>query len=155
MYDWEFTKEVNIGGDGFFVKTHPNTPYLWTDNGSDKLVLVNKDGFDTKTITPREGKQYIHTEYSGDGKYAYLSIYEKDGEVIVVDTLNFKELAAYEANIPVGKYNFINKNREFYPRLFGMDIFKERCHSKLPCDTSSFNAYEQKSLNDYIQTLKK
>lgn len=155
MYDWEFTKEVNIGGDGFFVKTHPNTPYLWTDNGSDKLVLINKDGFDTKTITPREGKQYIHTEYSGDGKYAYLSIYEKDGEVIVVDTLNFKELAAYEANIPVGKYNFINKNREFYPRLFGMDIFKERCHSKLPCDTSSFNAYEQKSLNDYIQTLKK
>ena len=26
-----------------FVKTHPNTPpYLWADNGSDKLVLIDK-----------------------------------------------------------------------------------------------------------------
>lgn len=153
MYDWAFTKEVNIGGDGFFVKTHPTTPYLWADNGSDELVLIDKNDFATKTIVPRKGQQYIHTEYSGDGKYAYLSIYEKEGEIIVIDTLNFKELAAYDANIPVGKYNFINKNREFYPRLFGIDIFKQKCKESLPCDTSNFNAYEKKSLNDYLHTL--
>lgn len=154
MYDWEFVKTVDIKGNGFFVKTHPETPYLWADNGSDNVVLISKDDYSQKTITPRAGKKYIHTEYSGDGKYAYLSIYEKDGEVIVIDTKSFKELTTYPANIPVGKYNFINKNREFYPRLFGMDIFKEKCNSKLPCDTSKFNHYEKKSFEDFKKTLK-
>ncbi|MCT7506344.1 nitrite reductase [Aliarcobacter cryaerophilus] len=154
MYDWEFVKEVDIKGDGFFVKTHPNTPYLWADNGSDKLVLIDKNDYSLKTITPREGKKYIHTEYSGDGKYAYLSIYEQNGEIIVIDTNSFKELASYDANVPVGKYNFINKNREFYPRLFGIDIFKQNCNSKLPCDSSSFNYYENKSFEDFKKTIK-
>lgn len=154
MYDWQFEKKVEIGGDGFFVKTHPNTPYLWADKGNDELVLINKNDYSIKTLIPRKGKQYIHTEYSGDGKYAYLSIYEKDGEIIVIDTNSFEELATYNANIPVGKYNFINKNREFYPRLFGVDIFKQNCNNKLPCDTSKFNSYEKKSFEDFSKTIK-
>ena len=87
-------------------------------------------------------------------KYAYLSIYEQNGEIIVIDTNSFKELASYDANVPVGKYNFINKNREFYPRLFGIDIFKQNCNSKLPCDSSSFNYYENKSFEDFTKTIK-
>jgi len=154
MYDWQFEKQININGDGFFVKTHPNTPYLWADNGSDNLILINKKDYAQKILTPRKGKKYIHTEYSGDGKYAYLSIYEKDGEIIVIDTNTFEELATYKANIPVGKYNFINKNREFYPRLFGVDIYKQKCNSKLPCDTSNFNLYEKKSFDDFVKTIK-
>jgi DNA-binding beta-propeller fold protein YncE len=153
MYDWAFEKEVDIKGDGFFVKTHPYTPYLWADNGSDALVLIDKNDFTTKTITPRQNQQYIHTEYSGDGKYAYLSIYDKNGSIVVLDTLSFKELASYDANMPVGKYNFINKNRVFYPRLFGMEIFKQHCNEKLPCNQEDLNAYEQQSLNDYLQFL--
>ena len=153
MYDWAFEKEVDIKGDGFFVKTHPYTPYLWADNGSDALVLIDKNDFTTKTITPRQNQQYIHTEYSGDGKYAYLSIYDKNGSIVVLDTLSFKELASYDANMPVGKYNFINKNRVFYPRLFGMEIFKQHCNEELPCNQDNLNAYEQQSLNDYLQFL--
>lgn len=152
MYDWNFEKQVNIGGDGFFVKTHPYTPYLWADNGSDELVLINKGDYSIKKLVPRKNKQYIHTEYSGDGKYAYLSIYEKDGEIIVIDTKTFKELASYSANIPVGKYNFINKNRQFYPRLFAWDIFKEKCDSKLPCEEKKLNAYEKYSLDEFLKT---
>ena len=154
MYDWKFEKQVNIGGDGFFVKTHPYTPYLWADNGSDELVLIDKDSYALKKIVPRKNQQYIHTEYSGDGKIAYLSIYERDGAIVVIDTKTFKELASYDANIPVGKYNFINKNRQFYPRLFGMDVFKEKCNSTLPCDQSGLNPYEQQSINDYLKVHK-
>ena len=29
--------------------------------------------------------------------------------------------------MPVGKYNFINKNRRFYPALFGKTLFEEKC----------------------------
>ncbi|WP_281950743.1 cytochrome D1 domain-containing protein [Nitrosophilus kaiyonis] len=127
MYDWKLIKKIDVGGDGFFVKTHPQSDYLWVDNGSDKLVLVNKEDFSIKKLTPRKDKRYIHTEFSGDGKYAYLSIYENDGDLLVWQTDTFKEIKDYKADVPVGKYNFINKNRVFYPRLFGLSIFKEKC----------------------------
>lgn len=155
MYDWQFIKQVNIKGDGFFVKTHPNTPYLWTDNGSDKLILIDKKDYSLKTLTPRKNKQYIHTEYSGNGKYTYLSIYEKDGEIIVLDTKSFKQLASYKANIPVGKYNYINKSRKFYPRLFGWDIFKQKCKNTLPCENLKLNTYEKRSLDAFLQSIKR
>ncbi|MCH9813261.1 MAG: nitrite reductase [Epsilonproteobacteria bacterium] len=67
MYDWKFEKQIEIGGDGFFVKTHPNTPYLWIDNGTDALVLIDKNDFSMKKMTPIKGKQYIHPEFTGDG----------------------------------------------------------------------------------------
>jgi hypothetical protein len=130
MYNWKLIKEIPIGGDGFFVKTHPATPYLWVDNGTDELVLVNKKDYSIKKLIPKKGKQYIHAEFSGDGKYTYLSIYKRDGDLLVWDTKSFKELKDYPANIPVGKYNFICKNRRFYPMLFGSEIAKEKFKGK-------------------------
>ncbi len=127
MYDWKLVKKIDVGGDGFFVKTHPQSEYLWVDNGSDELVLVDKKSYKIKRLVPRKGKRYIHTEFSGDGKLAYLSIYEPDGDLLVWQTDTFKEIKDYPANVPVGKYNFINKNRKFYPMLFGLSIFKEKC----------------------------
>ncbi|BCD68869.1 cytochrome D1 domain-containing protein [Nitratiruptor sp. YY09-18] len=127
MYDWKLVKKIDVGGDGFFVKTHPASRYLWVDNGSDALVLVDKDKYTIKKLIPRKGKRYIHTEFSGDGRFAYLSLYEPDGDLLVWQTDTFRELKDYPANVPVGKYNFINKNRKFYPRLFGYSIFKEKC----------------------------
>jgi mono/diheme cytochrome c family protein len=127
MYDWSFVKKVDVGGDGFFVKTHPATPWLWVDNGSDQLVLVNKKDYKTKTLVPIKGKKFNHTEFSGDGRYAYLSIYEPDGALLVYDTATLKPLKHYPANVPVGKYNYINKNRRFYPALFGQTLFEEKC----------------------------
>ena len=127
MYDWKLVKKIDVGGDGFFVKTNPYTPYLWCDNGSDELVLVDKESYKIKKIIPRSGKRYIHTEYSSDGKFAYLSIYEKDGELIVLDGDTLKEIISYPANVPVGKYNLVYKNKRFYPETFGVNIFKEKC----------------------------
>jgi len=127
MYDWKLVKKMDVGGDGFFVKTHPASRYLWVDNGSDEIVLIDKESYKItkKRVLPK--KRYIHTEFSGDGKIAYLSIYENNGALIVYETDTFREIRRYFANIPVGKYNFINKNRVFYPKLFGETIFKEKC----------------------------
>lgn len=159
MYDWAFQKQIDIGGDGFFVKTHPNTPYLWIDNGTDELVLVNKNDYTIKKMVPVKGKQYIHAEFSGDGKYTYLSIYEHDGSIEVWDTKTLKKLVSYPADIPVGKYNFINKNRQFYPRLFGLDIYNQRCKKSdkpIECmqNLKDLNKYEQKSVHDFLAAHK-
>lgn len=127
MYNWKLIKKVNIGGDGFFVKTHPSSAFLWADNGSDELILIDKEDYTIAKKIPIKNKRYIHTEFSSNGELAYLSIYESDGDLMVIQTDTFKEMARYFANVPVGKYNFVNKNRVFYPRLFGISIFKEKC----------------------------
>ena len=126
MYNWKLVKKLPIGGDGFFVKTHPQTPYLWVDNGSDELILVSKKDYSIRKMVPRKGKQYIHAEFSGDGRYTYLSIYTHDGSIEVWDTQSLKKIKSYPADIPVGKYNFICKNRRFYPMLFGQEIVREK-----------------------------
>jgi len=162
MYDWKFIKKINIGGDGFFAKTHPNTPYLWVDNGSDELILINKKDYSIKKMVPVPGKQYIHAEFSGDAKYTYLSIYEHNGSIEVWDTKSLKKLKSYPANIPVGKYNFICKNRRFYPMLFGLEIINQKfknlnddeIFNKLITSNGKFSELEVKSIMAYLKFKK-
>jgi len=159
MYDWKFVKKIPIGGDGFFAKTHPATDYLWVDNGSDALILVSKKDYSIKKLVPVPGKQYIHAEFSGDGKYTYLSIYEHDGSIEVWDTRKLTKITSYPADIPVGKYNFICKNRRFYPMLFGQEIAKEKFPGKSAEDIfkdileskGELGEFELRSLMDYIK----
>ncbi|NUO08465.1 MAG: c-type cytochrome [Candidatus Brocadia sp.] len=127
MYDWAFLGKVDVGGSGFFVRTNSNNPYLWIDNGSDELVLIDKRDLSQKKIVPVKGKRMIHTEISGDGNIAYLSIYENDGNLIVYDALTLKEQKRFPANLPVGKYNFVNKSRRYDPVQLGGEVFRQKC----------------------------
>lgn len=127
MYDWAFLGKVDVGGSGFFVRTNSNNPYLWIDNGSDELVLIDKRDLSQKKIVPVKGKRMIHTEISGDGNTAYLSIYENDGNLIVYDALTLKEQKRFPASLPVGKYNFVNKSRRYDPVQLGGEVFRQKC----------------------------
>lgn len=127
MYDWEMIKKIEVGGNGFFVKTHQNTPYLWIDNGSDEAVLIDKNNFEVKKIKPVAGKKFTHTEFSRDGKIAYLSIFEKDGSLVLLDSITLKEIKRFDNSLPVGKYNVSNKEREFLPINLGAAVFMGKC----------------------------
>ncbi|NPA17546.1 MAG: c-type cytochrome [Aquificae bacterium] len=127
MYNWKFSKKIDIGGNGFFVRTHPTTPYLWTDNGGDKVVLVDKNSYRVKTIETIKGKRVIHTEFSGDGNLAYVSLYNRDGALMIYDSITLKLIKKIPASIPIGKYNIINKSRKYAPFLLGKDVFMEKC----------------------------
>ncbi len=127
LYNWKFVKKVDIGGNGFFVRTHPTTPYLWTDNGKDKIVLINRDGYSVKTVETKKGKRVIHTEFSGDGNLAYVSLYNKNGALLIYDSITLKLLKEIPASIPIGKYNIINKSRKYQPVLLGKQVFMEKC----------------------------
>lgn len=127
MYDWAFLKKIDVGGNGFFVRTNSNNPYLWVDNGSDELVLIDKRELSQKKIVPVKDKKMIHTEISGDGATAYLSIYEYDGSLIVYDALTLKEQRRFPASLPVGKYNFVNKSRRYDPIQLGGEVFGQKC----------------------------
>ncbi|WP_457625281.1 cytochrome D1 domain-containing protein [Persephonella sp.] len=127
MYRWRFVDKISIKGNGFFVRTHPTTPYLWTDNGGDKIVLVDKNDYSVKTIETVKGKRVIHTEFSGDGNLAYVSLYNKDGALLIYDSITLKLLKKIPASIPIGKYNIINKSRKYAPYLLGKDVFLAKC----------------------------
>ncbi|ACO02987.1 MAG TPA: cytochrome C [Persephonella sp.] len=127
MYNWKFVKKVNTEGNGFFVRTHPSTPYLWTDNGKDKVILIDKTDYSVKSIETFKGKRVIHTEFSGDGKYAYVSLYNRDGNLLIYDSITLDLLKNIPASIPIGKYNIINKSRKYAPVLLGREVFLKKC----------------------------
>ena len=66
------------------------------------------------TLTPmatlREpGRSLAHTEFTKDGRYALVSVWETDGAIIVFDAQTLKEVKRLPMSKPVGKYNVWNK----------------------------------------------
>lgn len=127
MYDWGFEKKIDIGGEGFLVRTNANTPYLWVDNGTDELVLIDKRDLTIRKITPVNGKKVTHTEISADGRIAYISIFDSDGYLLLYDTATLKELKRIPARLLAGKYNFVNKSRRFDIAQLGNEVFRVKC----------------------------
>ncbi len=127
MYDWSYVKKVEVGGNGFFVRSHPKTNHLWIDNGSDEVVLFDKKTHEVTKFKPVPGKKFTHTEFSFDGQIAYLSINDKEGNLVLYDTATLKEIKRFDASFPVGKYNVVNKEREFLPLLLGESVFMGKC----------------------------
>jgi mono/diheme cytochrome c family protein len=127
MYDWGFLKRIDLGGEGFLVRTNSNAPYLWVDNGTDEVVLIDKGDLSIKRITPVKGKKVTHTELSADGRIAYISIYGSEGYLMLYDAGTLKELKRFPANLPAGKYNYVNKSRRFDTVQLGNEVFKTKC----------------------------
>lgn len=127
MYDWKLIKKIEVGGNGFFVKTHPKVNHLWIDKGDDELVLVNKSNFEIQKIKPMPGKKFTHTEFSKDGRYAYLSIFDQAGSLLIYDTVLLKEEERFVNSFPVGKYNVYNKEREYLAASLGQSVFTQKC----------------------------
>lgn len=111
LYTWDIKSVVDLKGNGFFARTHSGTPYLWVDTGTDTIQLIDKKTLKIeKEIVPEKGKQAMHTEFTKDGRFALVSVREKDGAVIVYDEkLNAVKRLPFEK--PIGKYNATNKTQ--------------------------------------------
>ncbi len=127
MYDWGFAGKVDVGGKGFLVRTHANTPYLWIDNGSDELVLIDKKDLTVRTLIPEKGRKVVHTEFSGRGDLAYVSLYDSDGRLVLYDASTLDKVKSFPASFPVGKYNFISKLRKYDSAQLGRQVFMNKC----------------------------
>jgi hypothetical protein len=62
-----------------------------------------------QTLRPAPGKTAAHTEFTRDGKYALVSIWEMDGALVVYDAATLKEIKRLPMKKPSGKYNVYNK----------------------------------------------
>ena len=114
MRTWKTIKRIDTLGPGFFMRSHENTPYAWADNmmskHRDTLEIIDKRTLEVvKTLRPAPGKTAAHVEFTRDGKYALVSIWELDGALVVYDAATFKEVKRLPMNKPSGKYNVYNK----------------------------------------------
>ena len=62
-----------------------------------------------KSLTPTPGKTAAHVEFTRDGKYALVSVWEMDGALVIYDARTFKEVKRLPMKKPSGKYNVYNK----------------------------------------------
>lgn len=114
MKNWKVVRQIKTPGPGFFMRSHEQTPYAWTDvfMGKDKdtLQLIDKQSLEiVKSLTPSPGKTAAHVEFTRDGKYALVSIWENDGELVIYDAETLREIKRLPMKKPSGKYNVYNK----------------------------------------------
>ncbi len=114
MTDWSLVKIIKTSGPGFFLRSHDGTPYIWADvfTGPNKgqMHIIDKETLEVvKVLTPDPGTTVAHTEFTRDGRYALVSIWEQDGAVIVFDAAKLEEVKRLPMVKPSGKYNVWNK----------------------------------------------
>ncbi len=114
MANWQVIKEIKTDGPGFFMRSHSKSPYAWVDvffgPNKEKVHIIKKDTLEiVKTIAPAPGKTAAHVEFTKDGNYVLLSIWDNDGALIVYDANTLKEIKRLPMKKPSGKYNVYNK----------------------------------------------
>jgi DNA-binding beta-propeller fold protein YncE len=114
MKTWQVIKRIDTLGPGFFMRSHEDTPYAWTDNfmspAKDTLTIIDKRTLEiVRNLTPAPGKTAAHVEFTRDGKYALVSIWEMEGALIIYDAATFREITRIPMSKPSGKYNVYNK----------------------------------------------
>lgn len=114
MQNWKTVKRLKTGGPGFFMRSHDGSRYAWVDvffgPNRDKIHVVDKQTLEiVKTLQPEPGKTAAHIEFTKDGKYALLSIWDKEGAIIVYNADTLQEIKRIPMSKPSGKYNVYNK----------------------------------------------
>jgi cytochrome c553/DNA-binding beta-propeller fold protein YncE len=114
MKTWKTVMRIDTAGPGFFMRSHEHTPYAWVDAmmgaRKDEIQIIDKRSLKiVKTLKPAPGKTAAHVEFTRDGKYALVSIWEPDGALVVYDATTLKEIKRLPMNKPSGKYNVYNK----------------------------------------------
>jgi DNA-binding beta-propeller fold protein YncE/cytochrome c553 len=117
MQTWQTIKHIKTPGPGFFMRSHENARYAWTDgfatndaSSRDTMTLIDKNTLEVAhVLRPAPGKTAAHVEFTRDGKYALVSIWEMEGELVIYDTDTLQVVKRIPMKKPSGKYNVYNK----------------------------------------------
>ena len=123
---WKICYEVETDGPGVFLRTHPNSDYVWADQTKHPepevqqsvQVISKKTREIVKTIqlTDVEGYAAVHFEFNKDGTEVWASVWnrkdskEPNGEIIIFDAKTLEEKARVKGlYAPTGKFNVYNR----------------------------------------------
>ncbi len=119
-YAWEVVREWKLGGNSLFIKTHPKSTHVYCDNTINKnksnvltVFDINKPEAKPTEITFK--KKVVHMEYNKKGDEVWVSLWDKDGEVVVLDDKTLKEKTRITGlDNPTGKFNVYNTTHDIY-----------------------------------------
>ena len=117
---WTVVREWELDGNSLFIKTHPNSKRVYADNTinpkkSNVLTIfdINKPEAKPREITFE--KKVVHMEYNKAGDEVWISLWDKDGEVVVLDDKTLKIKARIKGlHMPTGKFNVYNTMKDIY-----------------------------------------
>jgi mono/diheme cytochrome c family protein/WD40 repeat protein len=115
MQTWKTIKQIKTRGPGFFMRSHENSRYAWTDSMmskefKDTMQIIDKEKLEiVAELKPEPGKTFAHVEFTRDGKYVLASLWDMDGALIIYDAVTLQEVKRLPMKKPVGKYNVWNK----------------------------------------------
>ena len=128
---WKVVRNIPLpGGGSLFVKSHPNSPWIWVDfslNPDEKIqrsVCVIAKANPTKTEKCWEIADYgraVHFEYNKEGTQVWVSVWGRAdvpgqvGEIVIYDDKTLEEVARVPDLVtPTGKFNVYNTVRDIY-----------------------------------------
>jgi hypothetical protein len=114
MEHWQTIRRIETPGPGFFLRSHDNTPYAWADvffgPSRDAMLVIDKRTLAiVETLRPQPGSTAAHVEFTRDGRFALVSIWEDEGALVVYDAATLQEVKRLPMRKPSGKYNVYNK----------------------------------------------
>ncbi len=119
-YAWTVVREWELDGNSLFVKTHPNSRRVYCDNTINKKksnVLTIFD-IDNPKAKPKEiafKKKVVHMEFNKAGDEVWISLWDKKGELVILDDKTLKEKARIKGLFtPTGKFNVYNTMKDIY-----------------------------------------
>ena len=124
---WKICYKVDTDGPGLFIRTHPNSPYVFADQTKHPepeiqqsiKVIDKKTGKVVKTIrvTKEKTALAVHSEFNKDGSEVWVSVWVRGGkknwlkgEIVVYDSNTLEEKARIKGlETPTGKFNVYNR----------------------------------------------
>lgn len=123
---WQVVREIELSGTGsLFLKTHPNSPWVWTDRpmnndpaGTRETCVVSKaTGEMERCWSIGDHGAAVHFEYNRAGDEVWVSLWDKQGELVIYDDATLTEKARITGDwlvTPTGKFNVYNTAHDIY-----------------------------------------
>jgi nitrite reductase (NO-forming) / hydroxylamine reductase len=123
---WQVVRRVPLESSGsLFLKTHPESPWVWAD------MTMSNDPAMTRRVCVYSKEQgqihrcwdvsdhgaVVHFEYNRAGDEVWVSVWDRDGELVIYDdsTLEEKQRITGEWLVtPTGKFNVYNTAHDVY-----------------------------------------
>lgn len=123
---WQVVRTVEFDGTGsLFLKTHPNSPWVWMDmplnndpEGTRQTCVYSKQrGEIERCWLAADHGAAVHFEYNRAGDEVWVSIWDRNGEIVVYDDKTLEEKTRITGDwliTPTGKFNVHNTAEDIY-----------------------------------------
>jgi nitrite reductase (NO-forming)/hydroxylamine reductase len=121
---WQVVREITLPSTSgsLFIKSHPASPWVLVDmtlsgpdNEKDICAISKKTGALDRCFQVATNGRAVHMEFNMDGSEVWVSDWDPNGAVIVLDSTTLTEIRRFTGlPTPTGKFNVFNTAHDIY-----------------------------------------